>query len=393
MEDNSSSDNPRKAKEPGKSASKKAKGTKDPNRRIADLANKYSKLSRQLYPYEDIMKKASFAYDLERQMRGTHDVMRIMEESTRISEHINSLTRIDLPEMLGITSIGEAARSAYERINKIFENPLKDIFEHINSHQNILRNSFYFKPLKDIFGNISTVQSKWMDALKINPLENVLKEIEGIHHMNLKDIFKISSEMKEFYANLPADEIIVQEDQSVVCAGKAYEISDIEKALREKLENSGFLTDSEIGKKNFDALLSGLEKIGDPSLKSIIYYFLVSMFVSIIMVFVTPHLENMQKRIFSKNKATVTKLIEREVPKTIPDKDSLYYLRFVTADVLHVRSRNYQRSDLIGKLYFGSVVRVIQKNKNWTLIEWKDQDNDLVIQGWVFSRYLKKFRI
>ena len=83
MENSSSSDDPKKAKEPKKSPSKKRKYTKDPNRSITDLANKYSKLSRQLYPYEDIMKKASFAFDLERQMRGTHDVMRIMEESTK----------------------------------------------------------------------------------------------------------------------------------------------------------------------------------------------------------------------------------------------------------------------------------------------------------------------
>ena len=255
-----------------------------------------------------------------------------------------------------------------------------------------LKNSVYFRPLKDVIGDFSEKYA-WVDSLKINPIKDILEDIEGIHNIKFKDIFNITSEMKEFYANLPNDEIVVQEDKSIACAGKAYEISDIEKALREKLENSGFLTDTEIGKKNFDALLSGLEKIGEPSLKSIIYSFLISMFVSIIMVFVTPHLENMQKNLLSKNKATVTKLIGREFPKTLPDKNVLYNYRFVTANPLFVWSINRQRSKLIGELLFGSVVRVIQKNKNWTLIEWKDKDNDLVIQGWVFSRYLRKFKI
>jgi len=359
MADDSNSENSKKDKKHSKLPSKKGKGTKDPNRRIADLANRYSKLSRQIYPYEDIMKKASFGDDLERQMRGTHDVMRIMEESTRISRQMDSVVmRLDLPEMLGLNSLGEAAKSAIERARDVLENIARYPLDQLNSYQDFLKNSVYFRPLKDVIGDFSEKYA-WVDSLKINPIKDILEDIEGIHNIKFKDIFNITSEMKEFYSNLPDDEIVVQEDQSIACAGKAYEISDIEKALREKLENSGFLTDTEIGKKNFDALLSGLEKIGEPSLKSIIYSFLISMFVAIIIVFVTPHLENMQKNLISKNKTTVTKFIQRELPKTLPDKNALYSFRFVTANPLFVWRINRQRSELIRELLFGSVVRVI----------------------------------
>ena len=377
MENSSNSDNPKKVKEPKKSSSKKRNRRKDPHRII-----------------EDIMKKASFAYDLERQMKGTRDIMRVLEESDWVHKEMNRFTGQSLNDVLGLSTLGEAARLATERARDVLESIARYPLDQLNRYQELMKNSVYFRPLKDVIGDFSEKYA-WMDSLKINPTEKIIEDIEGIHNIRFKDIFNITSEMKKFYANLPDDEIIVQDDQSLSCAGKAYAISDIEKALREKLENSGFLTDQEIGKENFDALLSGLDKIGDPSLKSIIYSFLISMFVSIIIVFVTPHLEHMQKNLLSQDKATVTKFIEREFPKVLPDenKDLLYDLRFVTADVLNVRIKDYQRSKLIGKLYFKSIVRVIQKKKNWTLVEWKDQDSDSVIQGWVFSRYLKKFKI
>ena len=73
------------------------------------------------------------------------------------------------------------------------------------------------------------------------------------------------------------------------------------------------------------------------------------------------------------------------------DKTALKDYRLVTAKVLFVRKSNYQRSELIGQLYIGGIVKVIQKKKDWTLIKWEDNDKDLMIKGWVFSRYLKTF--
>jgi len=393
MENSSNSDNQKKAKEPGKSNSKKGKGTKDPNRSITDLANKYSKLSRQLYPYEDIMKKASFAYDLERQMRGTHDVMRIMEASTRISRQMDSIIRFDLPEMLGLNSLGEAAKSAIERARDVLESIARHPLDQLNSYQDFLKNSVYFRPLKDVIGDLATEKYTWLDDLKTNPLESILKEIEGIHHIKLKDIFRISSEMKEFYANLPDDEIVVQEDQSIACAGKTYDISEIKELIEETIQEAEFSDDDKISKKDIERLISEIKKVKDTCLQKIIWSFICPLIILLISLAIAPHIQDISKNVFSVNKAKVTKFIEREIPKTLSDKNVLYDLRFVIADVLNVRIRDYQRSDLIGTLYFGSIVRVIQKKTNWTLIVWKDEDNDLVIQGWVFSRYLKKFKI
>ncbi|NQT56949.1 MAG: SH3 domain-containing protein [Desulfobacteraceae bacterium] len=339
------------------------------------------------------MKKASFAYDLERQMRGTHDVMRIMEASTRISRQMDSIIRFDLPEMLGLNSLGEAAKSAIERARDVLESIARHPLDQLNSYQDFLKNSVYFRPLKDVIGDLATEKYTWLDDLKTNPLESILKEIEGIHHIKLKDIFRISSEMKEFYANLPDDEIVVQEDQSIACAGKTYDISEIKELIEETIQEAEFSDDDKISKKDIERLLSEIKKVKDTCLQKIIWSFICPLIILLISLAIAPHIQDISKNVFSVNKAKVTKFIEREIPKTLSDKNVLYDLRFVIADVLNVRIRDYQRSDLIGTLYFGSIVRVIQKKTNWTLIVWKDEDNDLVIQGWVFSRYLKKFKI
>lgn len=77
---------------------------------------------------------------------------------------------------------------------------------------------------------------------------------------------------------------------------------------------------------------------------------------------------------------------------TFENKDALRTLRYVSADVLTVRAFASVKSVPIGYLRFSSTVLIIKKQKAWTLIEWRDSGTDAQITGWVFSRYLEKFR-
>ena len=389
MENNSNSDNQEKAKELSNSASKKPKRTKDPNRRIADSADKYAKLARQIYPYEDIMKKASLACDLERQMRGTHDVMRIMEESMRISDQMNSIARIDMPGIAGINTIGEAVRLATSRTRDVLESIARSPMDQINRYQEFMNNSVYFRPLRDVIADFSEKYA-WVDGLRINPMEAILKNIDGIHNITLKDIFKITSEMKDFYANLPDDEISLQDDKNIVCAGKTYDISEINDLVEETIEKAGFSEDNKISKKDFENLISEIKKIKDTCLQKILWNFLFPLLLIIFSILANDYYHDSNVFI-SRHKNEIIKLIEDQIEKTVVDKTALKDYRLVTAKVLFVRKSNYQRSELIGQLYIGGIVKVIQKKKDWTLIKWEDNDKDLMIKGWVFSRYLKTF--
>ena len=64
--------------------------------------------------------------------------------------------------------------------------------------------------------------------------------------------------------------------------------------------------------------------------------------------------------------------------------------RIVTARILNVRERPKRHSDIRGKLLAGDLVLIQKKKKNWSLVEYSNEDTRVKIQGWVFTRYLRK---
>lgn len=62
--------------------------------------------------------------------------------------------------------------------------------------------------------------------------------------------------------------------------------------------------------------------------------------------------------------------------------------RKVTADRLNVRDGKSKKSIIIGHLQFSNIVEIVKKEKNWTLVKRYNTDNETLIQGWVFTRYL-----
>ncbi|MEH6462097.1 hypothetical protein [Chitinimonas sp. JJ19] len=64
--------------------------------------------------------------------------------------------------------------------------------------------------------------------------------------------------------------------------------------------------------------------------------------------------------------------------------------RIVTASKLKVRHCPRALSPEIAHLTAGNVVMLLKKEKDFTLVSWKDTESGVEIQGWVFSRYLQK---
>ena len=64
--------------------------------------------------------------------------------------------------------------------------------------------------------------------------------------------------------------------------------------------------------------------------------------------------------------------------------------RIVIAKVLNVRESPTRHSGIRGKLLAGDLVVIIKKKKNWCLVEYSNEKTHVEIQGWVFTRYLRK---
>lgn len=93
----------------------------------------------------------------------------------------------------------------------------------------------------------------------------------------------------------------------------------------------------------------------------------------------------------NKAEQDATRALVQGVPREV-----LKRLRIVTAPTLNVRTKPSRQSPRLSELSLGSVVYAVKttKGRDWTLVRWSSKDDDQVqVQGWVFTRYLKKLRV
>ncbi|MDM5264506.1 SH3 domain-containing protein [Sulfurovum sp. XTW-4] len=80
--------------------------------------------------------------------------------------------------------------------------------------------------------------------------------------------------------------------------------------------------------------------------------------------------------------------------KKIPQIENLNLInkdshRFITVDGLRVRSEPSIKAQIIDHLNQGKIVEIVDKDKSWTKVIYEVDDS--TIQGWIFTRYTKKF--
>lgn len=97
----------------------------------------------------------------------------------------------------------------------------------------------------------------------------------------------------------------------------------------------------------------------------------------------------------NENNIKINKEIKDNVVKNI-DKEAknnkeyiLNIYRFVNTNSLSVRVSNNTKSNKIYELKYGDVVKILKKNKNWSFIEY--EEDEAQIRGWVFTRYISRF--
>ncbi|URZ15483.1 hypothetical protein [Clostridium felsineum] len=101
-----------------------------------------------------------------------------------------------------------------------------------------------------------------------------------------------------------------------------------------------------------------------------------------------------------KNPKTISKKIKKPIYSEIKKQVNNKYIRstvisnyrFVNTNSLNVRVSDSMKSYSIYKLKLCQVVKIIHKNKNWTRIEYENEDGSIVIRGWVNTRYISRFK-
>ena len=89
---------------------------------------------------------------------------------------------------------------------------------------------------------------------------------------------------------------------------------------------------------------------------------------------------------------SANKQVKEAAREAVGDLRLLHDYRFVTAQSLAVRAEPKARGQTLGQLRLGQTVHVLGKERDFTLVTWRSEDGNAQLQGWVFSRHLKRFQ-
>lgn len=96
-------------------------------------------------------------------------------------------------------------------------------------------------------------------------------------------------------------------------------------------------------------------------------------------------------QMLDKSPQATSKAVKEIARDAVGVPDLLVEYRYITAKVLIVRQNPRALSPEVGRLTLRNVVKLVKKDKDFTLVLWTDKESGAEIQGWVFSRYLGNF--
>ena len=138
--------------------------------------------------------------------------------------------------------------------------------------------------------------------------------------------------------------------------------------------------------------ITEIQALKNPSVKSVMFQIFYPIIIVLITCILTPVADYYIKQSLTTEDRVIKKSIINNVVKKTKNIELLEPYRLVSTKVLNVRFTPKSKSLLIGKLYLGYVVLLVEKQKDWSLVVWTDSESGLGIQGWVYSRHLKKFK-
>ncbi len=214
---------------------------------------------------------------------------------------------------------------------------------------------------------------------------NAIAEMQRVINKKIASsaIFNAALRISEITDKVRDLQFTVDPNGIIASSHAAFSISQVENIVSSCINDSSLTADSipvEIRINNF---LTAIAK-QHPLITKIVVLLLLPILINIVT-------SNNPSITVVNNQTILINQIKKEVNKADVNKDFYNTYRFVSSNSLNVWSKDTIKSRLIGKLYFGQLVRIVRKKRNWSLIEYKSSDGEVVIEGWVFTRYVKRF--
>ncbi len=196
-------------------------------------------------------------------------------------------------------------------------------------------------------------------------------------------ISKYLSPLNEYLSSPSMGNVVVESSGAISVSG---EIIDTE-AVNESIESLS--NDYSSTEEFLEQFFKLLEKLSNGA-RIVVIYLVFPYLLAIIANLTTPVYEEWWKEYTDFDQRTAKKQIIREANELYSTEELNEY-RFVYASILHVRKSGSMNSEIIDELYLGKSIKIHEKLKRWSFIEFQDSETGNIKKGWVFSRYLHKF--
>lgn len=181
------------------------------------------------------------------------------------------------------------------------------------------------------------------------------------------------------------DNVHIQSDGSVIIDGEVVTAPEMQDAIAELLDQpESFLRD-------MSAHLAGLRK----PLRVIVSWFLKNV-LAVFSIVLTLYLDNRAgnqvselQRLLLQDGGRTRQEFQDAVKEMAKRRRDLSELRIVTNPV-NVKAQRSTKARTTNRLPLGTLVRFLEKHREWVLIEYESPDTKSITKGWVYSKHLKR---
>jgi len=292
--------------------------------------------------------------------------------------------------------------SGFSNMLKIIENPAlkafrsdKDISELIKSNytytpsmiSSMLNSSMFHahdylklgKEISRIFQSTSVISRVFENQnFSVGQIQKLSKAFSSLNW----ELFKEAAEKLEFTeqesVSIDSTNITTSEIQQL-----ANEIGhDISLAMHDQNNNLEMILNA------ISSLQTSISSLQNTTREKIVTLLFLPVFISLFMSVINPISDYYVKEFLGSNSKKTENNLKAKLKETL-DAATLKSYRIVVKNGLTIKLKPFAKSKTLGIVNFGQPVLFLERKKDWTLILWRDEE-DSVIQGWVFSRYLRK---
>lgn len=315
----------------------------------------------------------------------------IHDQFDSIRAHLESVVRH--PAMQDIQKVTDQYKKLYDSSN--LKQSVLEIQKAYESARIAAESSAITKIINDV-QSMAGGYREFFESPAYPKLYDIMKDITSdinisayartvdFSHINIANIVKE-------YGYISEIPIVINSDGTISSQSMTLSIDEIRSAVDDLIQKH---IDSKTA--SIEALINSLifkiSELKEPLLKRIFIGVIIAFISTLIFSFVKPQIDESIKH-FSINRRVIVKEIQKEARTHLTtDAAFLKNFRFVSVKCLNMHANSNRKSTIVNILYFGSIVRIVEKRKNWSFVEYVDSETNKAIQGWVFTRYIEKLR-